>query len=297
MYSVFPKIAAEDPTVWIVLPTLIVAVVAALFILGVFLGYFHRNASASSSSIGRKTRDQYKDALSFERGERIRLERELYQKKKDLINLKDQIAKKGTANTEQNERQQEERLQEIERENERLVQSHDRLRNDLTMRKERIADLLTEIAIAQSEVDEAHLELERLKRSVEPQRQILEVVSKEATLKEILTKVAALEGIHLALVADDYGLVVESSEPGAPAEKLAAVSSLIAREGQKIKDLYDIGNIESIALGDDQGLFVDNTYFQLFNLRCALSIIRDKSHTYPGLAEQTIEAIVSRLQE
>ena len=269
---------------------------STIVIFGVFLGYFYRRPT-SRWLTSKKTRKQYRDALSFERGERIRLERELYETKKESVNLKDQLKKNSSEQTKKALAENEKKIKEIESEKERLEQSQDRLRSDLFRRKERIADLLTEIAIAQSDVAQAHTEIEELKRSMEPQRQNLKFASEDASLKEVLKGVTAIDGVHLALIADDFGLVVETSHPGPPSEKLAAVTSLIAREGEKIKDIYEIGNIETFALGDDRGFFVDNTYFHLFDLRCSLSIVRDKTKSYPDLAHQTVEAIVSRLQD
>lgn len=296
MYKVLPNISEEGTTAWLVSYALILAVVFALFVLGVFLGYFYGNPK-SRWLASKKTRKQFREALSFERSERIRLERELYETKRNIIDLKDQLSKKNDLQNEIAASAERELINKIKEEKKELENNQDKLRTALSLRKERIADLLAEIAVAQSEVEEARKEIEQLKSETEPQRQHLKIISKDASLKDILTDVATIKGVQIALVADDFGLVVETSEPGPQSEKLAAVSSLVARESQKIKDLYTMGVIETVTLGDDRGFVLENTYFKLFDLKCALAIVREKSCSYPNLAEQTIEAIISRLKD
>ena len=78
---------------------------------------------------------------------------------------------------------------------------------------------------------------------------------------------------------------------------LAALSSLIAGIGPQIQDFFAMGNVATVILGDDQGLVLETSYFQLFGVRCALTIVRDKSADYPELSDQTVEAIVTRFKD
>ncbi len=177
-----------------------------------------------------------------------------------------------------------------------LRRQHDQLQVDLSLRKARIADLLTEIALAQTDAEQARAEVRELKSSLEPQRMNLQLAREDASLKDVLASVTKLEGVHMALLADDYGLVVETAGRDLPPDKLAAVSSLLAQVGANVEDIFTMGPLKTVVLGDENGFVLENIYFDLFTLRCALTIARDADRVYPGLAEQTIEAIVSRLQ-
>ena len=308
---------------------LVVGVSSALFILGLFLGYFYRNPKSKWLK-RKKTRQHYQNALEFERGERIRLEKDLLEAKQTIAGLKDSVselkdreealaaqvseaaeaaeaAKKSNAPSEEaaptaipaSEPASEpafspndEHLKELET----LRKQHDQLQLDLSLRKARIADLLTEIALAQTEAEQARAEVLELKNSAAP-RNTLAFVTEDASLKELLGSVVELEGVRMAVVSDDYGLVVETAGIDFPADKLAAVSSLLSQIGGNVEDIFAMGKVRTVSLGDESGFVLDNIYFDLFTLRCALTIARDAEHPYPGLAEETVEAIISRLQE
>ena len=96
MYKVLPRIYEAGPTAWLVSYALILAVVFALFVLGIFLGYFYGSPKGRWLS-SKKTRKQFREALSFERGERIRLERELFETKSTVADLKDRNVERATA--------------------------------------------------------------------------------------------------------------------------------------------------------------------------------------------------------
>ena len=63
MYKVLPKIYEAGPTAWLVSYALILAVVFALFVLGIFLGYFYGSPKGRWLS-SKKTRRQFREALS-----------------------------------------------------------------------------------------------------------------------------------------------------------------------------------------------------------------------------------------
>jgi hypothetical protein len=299
MYRILPEITVREPSVFILLPGIVVAIVAALFIFGVFLGYFYRNPTARWL-INRKTRTQFRNALAFERGERIRLERELYDTKQSVVGLKDKLSAAHKSEEKGEGKANDDLLKKIEKEKAQLEKRHHQLQTDLAVRKQRIVDLMTDIAIAQTEAEEARGEIERLKSGMSSdtsQRSELQIATEDASIKDVLDNLTKLEGIKLALVADDFGLVVETSHDNIDAENLAAASSLASRIASRLKEILTIGAITTVTIGDEDGLVLENTYFELFQLRCSLAIIRDRAHEYPGLADQTIEAISSRLAE
>lgn len=321
------QVQSGDSTFILKIIALVVGVSSALFVFGLLLGYFYRNPKTRWLQ-RKKTRIHFQKALEFERGERIRLEKDLYEAKQTIAGLRDKIVEikvqkedapasppepdtsepsepktpteQEAPNEEQSgeeqsgeEQSSEEHLKELED----LRKQHDQLQVDLSLRKARIADLLTEIALAQTDAEQARAEVRELKDSIEPQRRTLKLIKEDASLKELLSSVTGLEGIHMALVADDYGLVVENAGEEFPADKLAAVSSLLAQIGPNVEDIFSMGKVKTVTLGDESGFVLENIYFDLFTLRCALTIARDAAHSYPGLAEQTAEAIIARLQE
>ena len=297
MYRVLDKITVQNSNILFLLVFLFIGVAAALFLLGIFLGYFYRKPEPQNKQPPRKHQSHYKKALKFERSEKSRLEQNLQEARQTIVGLKDRLARldRERKKKQQTEQKPPEKDEHTLKELEDLKARQRQLENDLNRRKERIADLQAEIAMAQSENANAQAEIQKLRSSLEPQRMTLAIAKEDASLKDILSEVTALEGIYMAIIADDYGLVVETAGADFPAEKLAAVSSLLSQVGGNVDDIFSLGTLETITLADDKGFVLENFYFQLFDLRCALTLARDKEHTYPGLAEQTIEAIISRL--
>lgn len=300
MYKLLPELSEREPRVLLVLPGVIVAVVAALFILGVFLGYFYRNPT-TRWLLNQKAKAHFKNALLFERQERIRLEREQYEMKQAMMSLKDKLSETPARDAGEDQSRSQEMIDKIAREKAELEARHEQLRRDLSSRKQRIADLMTDIAIAQSEAAEARGEIEKLKSTFPPSSVTSKIDLKsfgaDASIKEVLASVATLDGIERVLVADDFGLVVETSDKGADAENLAAATSLVSRTATRLKEFLPVGTARKFELVDEEGFVVEITYFELFDLRCSLTIVRKDGLDYAGLAEQTIEAIVARLKE
>jgi hypothetical protein len=313
MVHLLDRQAYEGGSSYIVkIVALAVGVSSALFVFGLFLGYFYRNPKAGWLQ-RKKTREHFQSALEFERGERIRLEKDLYESKQTIAGLRDKVTElqdappsapppevvpKEPVPLPQPIRESKPEITEAHlKEIETLKRQHDQLQNDLSLRKARIADLLAEIAMAQTEAEQARAEVRELRSSKAPLPPTLQTVREDASLKELLGHVTTLEGIQMALVADDYGLVVETAGNDIPSDKLAAVSSLLYQIGNNVEDIFAMGKLKTVTLGDESGFVLENVYFDLFTLRCALTIARDAAHPYPGLAEQTIEAIISRLKE
>jgi hypothetical protein len=295
MYRVLDRITVQNPNVLFLLMFLFVGVSAALFLLGIFLGYFYRNPSSSLPD-NKRAKTHYRKVLAFERSEKSRLEQNLHEAKKTIVGLKDKIANLDKEKKDNSippapiNPEREKELQE-------LRARHDQLQEDLNQRKERIADLQAEIALAQSETADTRAEMHKLKQTLQTQRQPLDIAKEDASLKAILNYLTKLEGIHMALISDDYGLVVETSGSDFPAEKLAAVSSLLSQVGTNVDEIFKLGKVQTVSLGDDRGFMLENFYFELFGLRCALTIARDQQHEYPGLAEETIDAIIESLND
>ena len=80
-----------------------------------------------------------------------------------------------------------------------------------------------------------------------------------------------------------------------PPDTLAAISSLMAHIGPRVKDILPIGEVTTVVLGDDQGLVIENLYFDLAGTRCSLTIAREKGHAYPRLAETAAASIREHL--
>ena len=100
-YSIFPGFADDRVTTSIAAITIGAAV--ALLFFGVMLGVYHGSAS-QRHKLDKDLKRKFVNALSFERKDRARLEKELHKTKKVVVNLEDQLARfgfgiKGTATT------------------------------------------------------------------------------------------------------------------------------------------------------------------------------------------------------
>ncbi len=107
-----------------------------------------------------------------------------------------------------------------------------------------------------------------------------------------------LTGIMLvcvAMVADDQGLVVDTAGEILEPDTLAAVSGLVSDLSPRVTELLPISGIHTVALGDVQGRVMEVRYFELFEARCALVIIRDETAYNPEMARTAVEAISARL--
>jgi predicted regulator of Ras-like GTPase activity (Roadblock/LC7/MglB family) len=178
-----------------------------------------------------------------------------------------------------------------------LTARHNRLHTDLSERKERIADLMAELSVAQSEAEMARSEAETLRASAGTSLLSTRFSFNGSSIKETLNDIVALEGVRMALVADDYGLVVEAVGEGLPSDTVATISNLVERLGPQVREILPMGEVSTVSLGDDQGLVLDTRYFDLFGVRCALAIARHEDFPYPGLAKKAIESIVNSMDE
>ncbi|MDJ0765905.1 MAG: hypothetical protein QNJ97_23175 [Myxococcota bacterium] len=283
----------------IIAPLLVISVAAALFVFGIFLGYLYgesvRGAQPKKTSV-----DRFQDALKFERKERLRLERELLESKQVIVHLKDRLAARGSVAPQMEPHAANgattQLASEQGREAEDLTERCLRLQNELNQRKHRVADLLTEISITQAEADAAKKEVDRL--TAASQARALPSIPPDASPQEVLQNIAGLDGIKVALVADDHGLMVASAGKGIASDTLAAISTLVADFGPRTRDILPMEEIATISLKDIKGLTLDTHYFDLMGARYALAIAReDTAHPYPGLAKSAVEVLQERFEE
>jgi predicted regulator of Ras-like GTPase activity (Roadblock/LC7/MglB family) len=214
------------------------------------------------------------------------------------VRLEDRLKKDKKSPDRELDQESTEIVKQLKMDNLALAQQYESVCQNLMQRKDRIADLLADLSVAQADVEKARQELKQIKKEAPSQHQdIMSIFPESASLKEMLEGVLELEGIQMVLIADDYGLLVESAGKGFPSETLAALSSLVARIGPQIQDFFSMGNVTTVVLGDDEGLVLETSYFELFDVRCALTIARDKSSQYPDLSEQTVSAIIERFKD
>ncbi|MCP4675800.1 MAG: hypothetical protein GY854_09905 [Deltaproteobacteria bacterium] len=291
-----PSLFQEGPLLFFTM--LAMAVVAALFVFGVFLGFLYGKAAPSRKLDG-STLKRFRDALGFERRERTRLERALFEAKQMTVSLEDRLQKEAARAREQEASKEavpSEEMVKLQEEISTLSSHQERLRSDLFKRKERVADLLAELSVSQTEAEAARKEADKLKESFEPPHPATVLLPGGESIREVLEGMVALDGVQMALVADDYGLVVETAGDGLPSETLAAISALTAEIGPRLRDILPMSEITTVALGDDKGLVLETYYFELLETHCALAVARDEARPRPGLAEQAIQSITARLK-
>ncbi len=307
-----------------------VAIPIAVLLLGFFLGFFYGNKSVEEGAID-GTVKRFRKAFDFEHEQRLRLEKGLKQSQVELSSLSDELktvraeARQETDRrtkldkeiadlNEQRAKLEEEvatlralhaearresgQRTELEEELTKLTGRCEELKQNLDKRKERIADLQVELSIAQTEAQQAKAALDDQQsapKETSTERSIFEVQLDEGTAREVLTSLVALKGVKSAVIADDHGLKIESAGEAELTENLAAVSSRVANYDPQIQGILPLDEISSVSLGDGRGLVVDLSYFELFGMRCALVIARDKKYPYPDLPDKAIAAFTALL--
>jgi predicted regulator of Ras-like GTPase activity (Roadblock/LC7/MglB family) len=171
-----------------------------------------------------------------------------------------------------------------------LAATCERLRLELRQRKERMADLEAELSVAQAEA--ADLRTRSGRQQAAPA-----AVFKGESLTAVLDGIVAQEGVRVALVADDAGLVVDKAGEALEPDALAAVSGVVAELSPRVTDLLPLGEIATVALGDTSGRVMEVRYFMLLGSRCALVVIRDEGASAAEPVRRAVEAIAERLAE
>lgn len=274
------------------------AVVPVLLLLGFFLGVLYVRGDRSVRSL-QSTLTKLKDVLGIERVQRIELSKERYELRKNIVALEGKIkdlisdgslppARNVETQTSDDDPAKNAQLEE-------LAATCDRMRFELTSRKERMVDLQAELSIAQTEVMEARQEAEAMRSvsSIPPPKAAPDFHGESLT--EVLDGIVSLDGVSVAMVADDQGLVVDTAGELLEPDTLAAVSGLVSDLSPRVTELLPIDEICTVALGDIQGRVMEVRYFELFGARCALVIIRDEAAYNPEIARTAVEIISARL--
>jgi predicted regulator of Ras-like GTPase activity (Roadblock/LC7/MglB family) len=276
---------------------IIVAVILAVG--GFFVGALYRPHGAEEAP-DRTVVRRLSEALSLERRLRIEASHERYKLKQTVSSLEGRVlslnaqplppaeraeapsAAKGVAST---------------GEIEELATTCEKLRRELLQRKERMADLEAELSVAQAEADDL-----RSRTGAEGQRTEGArgagpgaVAFRGESLTAVLDDLVAQEGVHVALVADDQGLVVDAAGEVLEPDALAAVSCVVAELGPRVTDLLPLGEIVTVGLGDAAGRMMEVRYFPLLGSRCALAVIRDEGVSTGELVRRAADAIAERL--
>jgi predicted regulator of Ras-like GTPase activity (Roadblock/LC7/MglB family) len=300
-----------DPTSDLTVIVLGVATSLALALFGLFLGA----ALSKPGGADRRHVDRLASALEYERAQHLALSKERYETRKQIVALEERIAelsrKPGIAAAPAAEpaataipeaatgadrpgaaAEQAALRGEILA----LQERYERLRRELAGRREHMVDLMTELSLARTEAEEARAEAEVLRSRLPDAVAPLERLEGKS-IREVLESIVALEGVSVALVADDAGLVVDSAGELLQPDTLAALSGIAAEITPRIGDLLPIGEITTVALGDATGKVLEVRYFPLFGAACALAIVREEVQVDPRIARAAIEAIVSRLKD
>lgn len=297
--------ALEAPPGWspagdlrIIALALGVALVLAL--VGFFIGVSHARARLPRA-LPEAPDDQLRDALDHERGQNLTLSLERQELRQKIVALEERLRQAlirpqkpvplVPAVQPEPDPATQAQIEELDRRVERL-------RSELVSRKDRMVDLQAELSVAQVEAEAARAEAEHLKSVVPivpPGAARLELEGQPLTA--VLEGIVGLEGVRAALVADDQGLVVDAAGEGLQPDTLAVVSGLVNELSPRVSDLLPIGEIATVALGDEDGIVLEVRYFPLFGARCSLAIIRDDNHPHPEITRNAIEAITHRLAD
>lgn len=271
-------------TIAIVL-TLAVAVV--LLVLGFLLGA--RLGGRLAARPSGPTLDRLRETLAFEREQRLRLTREHFEASQKLSRMERELKSRqspgetSTATAADGE---------LRAEIDILTERNARLKGELSLRKERIVDLEVELSMLQEDVRAAGAAPDP-----DPPARISRIDLSGTTVGEILAGLIELEGVRQAVVADNHGLVVEAIGGTVPAELLAAASGHISEMGPRLDDILPLGSITSVSVADEDDLVLEARYFRLYDVRCSLLILREAQHSYPRLALEAVQAIVTSLED
>ena len=267
------------------------AVVMILAVGGFFMGVLYRQRAAEEGA-DKSAVQKLSEALSLERRLRTETSRERYRLRQNLLALEGQIRALNAqplppAEFAETPLSEDDLRRSAELED--LAVTCERLRHELKQRKEQMADLEAELSVAQAEA--ADLRTRSLKVGQEASPSAFQGES----LTSVLDGIVAQDGVHVALVADDQGLVVDAAGEALEPDTLAAVSCVVAELSPRVTDLLPLGEIATVALGDTAGKVMEVRYFMLLGSRCALVVIRDEDASNAELVRRAVEVIAERL--
>jgi predicted regulator of Ras-like GTPase activity (Roadblock/LC7/MglB family) len=268
-----------------------IAVAVILAVGGFFVGALYRSHGAEDSQ-DRTVVRRLTEALSLERRLRVEASHERYRLRQTVNGLEGQIrttnarplppAELAETPITDSELSSGGELAE-------LAETCEKLRRELTQRKERMADLEAELSLAQAEADDL-----RSRGGGAPAR-ASKVEFRGESLTAVLDDLVSQTGVHVALVADDQGLVVDTAGEVLEPDSLAAVSCVVAELSPRVTDLLPLGEIVTVGLGDTTGRMLEVRYFTLLGSRCALAVIREEGAGSSELVRRATDAIAERL--
>jgi len=267
------------------------AVAFILAVGGFFVGVLYKQRAAHETS-DKSSVGKLSQALSLERRLRIETSRDRYRLRQNILALEGQIRTLNAqplppAELAETPISEEDLVHSTELEG--LASTCEKLRLELRLRKERMADLEAELSVAQAEAADLRT------RSAGAQKVTSATVFQGESLTAVLDGIVAQDGVHVALVADDQGLVVDKAGEALEPDALAAVSCVVAELSPRVTDLLPLGEIATVALGDTTGRVMEVRYFMLLGSRCALVVIRDEGASTTEPVRRAVEAIVERL--
>ena len=267
------------------------AVAVILIVGGFFAGFLFKQRAVEEGDDGSAVQ-KLSQALALERRLRTETSRERYRLRQNVLALEGQVRALNASPLPPAELAEtpisEDELQHSA-EIAGLAATCEKLRHELKDRKERMADLEAELSVAQAEAADLRTKGEG---DAAPAS---ETVFQGETLTAVLDGLVAQEGIHVALVADDQGLVVDAAGEALEPDTLAAVSCVVSDLSPRVTDLLPLGEIAAVALGDTSGRVMEVRYFMLLGSRCALVVIRDETASTTQIVRAAVEAIPERL--
>jgi predicted regulator of Ras-like GTPase activity (Roadblock/LC7/MglB family) len=268
-----------------------IAVAVILAVSGFFIGVLYGSRTAEETPERNVVR-RLSEALSLERRLRVEASRERFRLRQTVNGLEGQLKSTNARPlppAELAETQLGDGDLSSSAELEELAQTCENLRRELMQRKERMADLEAELSVAQAEADDLR------SRGGEASPRISEVAFRGESLTAVLDDLVTQAGVHIALVADDQGLVVDAAGEVLEPDALAAVSCVVAELSPRVNDLLPLGEIVTVGLGDATGRMLEVRYFTLLGSRCALAVIRDEGSGSGELVRRATDAIAERL--
>lgn len=267
------------------------AVAVILTVGGFFAGVLYRQRAAEDG-VDASAVQKLSEALVLERRLRTDTSRERYRLRQSIMALEGQIRALNAQPLPPAELA-ETTISDVELrhsvELEGLAVTCEKLRGELRDRKERMADLEAELSVAQAEAADLRT------KGADAGGAAAAAVFQGETLTAVLDGLVAQDGVHVALVADDQGLVVDAAGDPLEPDTLAAVSCVVSDLSPRVTDLLPLGEIAAVALGDTSGRVMEVRYFMLLGARCALVVIRDETASTTQIVRAAVEAIPARL--
>jgi predicted regulator of Ras-like GTPase activity (Roadblock/LC7/MglB family) len=269
------------------------AVGVILAVGGFFVGVLYKQRAAQESS-DKSSVQKLSEALSQERRLRTETSLDRYRLRQSFLALESQLRALKTqplppAEFAEATVSDEELRHSVEIEG--LATRCEKLRHELTQRKERMADLEAELSVAQAEAADLRTRSPGGGQAASPS------AFQGESLTAVLDGIVAQDGVHVALVADDQGLVVDAAGTALEPDTLAAVSCVVAELSPRVLDLLPLGEIATVALGDTAGRVMEVRYFMLLGSRCALVVIHDEGASTAELVRRAVEVIAERLAQ